>query len=131
MGVCFFVSRYHRLEHVWQLVYGERFRGRRIYGFKKFDIAHSTSKPVFRQVIRQMPVYNTPKNVAQEDNNLHLAQTLLTAADSRTGMKVYHSTFGKGVIVEINADRVKVDFEKSGQKVLLYQFAKIRQIIEE
>lgn len=92
---------------------------------------HSTSKPVFRQVIRQMPVYNTPKNVAQEDNNLHLAQTLLTAADSRTGMKVYHSTFGKGVIVEINADRVKVDFEKSGQKVLLYQFAKIRQIIEE
>lgn len=89
-------------------------------------------KPVYHQVIAQKPVFNKSAQAPAEDiSELHLSQSLLTAETSQIGMKVYHPSFGKGVIVEINTDRVKVDFEKSGQKVLLYQFAKIRQITEE
>lgn len=92
------------------------------------------AKPVFRQATMQKPTFNMPHETpaAKAKPSISLAPVVLTANTSAEGMRVYHAKFGEGVILEINKEdnRVKVDFGDKGQKTLLYNFAKLQQIID-
>lgn len=52
--------------------------------------------------------------------------------DVSTGMKIVHSTYGRGVIIEIDTSlsdaRIRVNFEDKGVKLLLLKFAKFEII---
>lgn len=84
-----------------------------------------------REIIAKKPSLNQPIIKKENLPDIKVDDKLLTAQTSEIGMKVFHSNFGIGEILEINVEdnRVIIQFDKVGKKTLLYNFAKLKKIL--
>lgn len=89
------------------------------------------SRPTYQQTYRQQPVRTMPVRPAVSSVSPAKSE-FAPLQHVEVGQRILHERFGKGtvVLVEQSADgeRIRVQFEHSGERLLLLKFAKIKLI---
>lgn len=101
----------------------------RIYDLPAYKRYDSAAGNIIKQSMIQTPVVSRPYGNLRSVRNIDTSVTARhTVKDVKPGMKIEHSKFGIGRIVEIGnvsgQDSIVVDFGSEGIKKLLLQFAK-------
>jgi DNA helicase-2/ATP-dependent DNA helicase PcrA len=93
----------------------------------------ANKKTIYQQQIHQNPTFTPRVDPAENleiDANVQLGNMITQASQLSVGMRVFHPKFGLGTIQDIT-DQCKtiIDFDKSGIKTILINYAKLRTVV--
>lgn len=108
--------------------YGRSSYGRDSYGRDRYGSGRSGGRSSYGSgssygsSSSQSSGSRTPRYVDKE--TLQKMRSEQEGSDIRIGTRLRHNTFGEGIVQDIAGDRVTVEFEEVGQKILLWTFAR-------
>lgn len=94
--------------------------------YNGYKVAHLSEKQAW--VIATAIVEMNTQGEAQGETQGE-AQTLATETNNmQEGDKVEHSKFGEGIVTAVDEDKITINFEEEGEKVMARKFTKLLKI---
>ena len=95
-------------------------------------------KPASSPSYQKQPLYrkplahkSAPAPKIEIDPNMQLGEIIILPTQLAVEMRVFHATFGLGIVQEIKdtENKVVIQFDKAGEKTMLLNFAKLRPLL--